>query len=147
YWNAPAESRLRDGWLWSGDIGYQSEDGYLYLCGRADDVINVGGQKVYPTEVEDALRQHDVVADCVCVGASDPKNITGESVVAFVVAREDRRNIPSSRELSAFLMSKLDLFKIPVAYDWVPSIPKNAHGKVERGLLKQQIMNRSQPDA
>ncbi len=142
YWNTPAEPRPPDAWLPSGDMGYRSDDGYLYLCGRVDDVINVGGRKVYPAEVEGALRQHDIVADCVCIGMTDPRKITGESVVAFLVARENSGDLPGLRELTDFLINKLELFKIPVAYEWISAIPRNANGKAERGQLRTQAMSR-----
>ena len=137
YWNDSKQSYLKDGWLRSGDTGCESLDGYLYLCGREDDVINVGGRKVYPKEVEDALRRHQGVADCVCVGIRDLDNITGCRIKALVMAKARREILPSFRELSEFLVGKLDSYKIPIAYEWVSSIPKNASGKVQRHLMKE----------
>ena len=136
YWNETTQSHLKGGFLRSGDTGFKAKDGYLYLCGREDDMINVGGRKVYPAEVEDALRQHEFVADCVCVGIPDSNSITGDSIKAFLIPKPGRESLPSFQELSEFLWEKLDSYKIPTDYDWVSSIPKNASGKIERRLMK-----------
>jgi long-chain acyl-CoA synthetase len=136
YWNVPTEGRFRDGWLLSGDIGYRSEDGYLYLEGRQDDVINVGGWKVFPTEVEAALRQHEAVAECVCIGVPDPHGITGDGIHAFLQAREGLAVLPEWQGLRDFLVGKIEFHKVPAVFEWVSSIPRNVTGKVQRHLMK-----------
>ena len=137
YWGAAAGERLRGAWLYTGDLGYRDEDGYLYLCGREDDVINIGGRKVHPAEIEQALLGHEQIADAVCVAT--PDSLTGEAVRAFLVAKRGQTELPSAEALADFLRARLEQHKIPVAFEWVGSIPRNASGKVERrtvaGLL------------
>lgn len=129
YWMAGSE-RLQGKWLRTGDLGYRDEDGYLYLCGREDDVINIGGRKVHPTEIEQALLGHERIGDAVCVGTPDP--ITGEAVRALLVAKPGHLELPSAEALADFLRARLEQYKIPGAFEWVPSIPRNPSGKVER---------------
>lgn len=137
YWAADAGARIQGTLLYSGDLGYRDEDGYLYLSGRADDVINIGGRKVHPTEIEEALLRHQQIGDAVCVGLPDP--LTGEAVGAFLVAKRGPGELPSAEALADFLGATLEQYKIPIAFQWVASIPRNASGKVERkavaGLL------------
>jgi len=131
YWNRSG-AEPRDGWLRSGDLGYRAADGYLYLRGREDELINVGGRKVHPAEVEEVLRRHPSVAECACVGAPDPLGITGESVKAFVVAAGTP---PDAAELVEFLSGKLEPYKMPVAFEWIAALPRNEAGKVSRKKL------------
>jgi acyl-CoA synthetase (AMP-forming)/AMP-acid ligase II len=95
-------------------------------------VINVGGRKVYPAEVEQALLGHECIEDAVCIGTRDPEEVTGERVRAFLVARRDRGAQPSPSELADFLTGRLEEYQIPVAFEWVDSIPRNDAGKIER---------------
>lgn len=130
YWMADAGERLQGTWLGTGDLGYRDEDGYLYLCGREDDVINIGGRKVHPTEIEQALLGHERIGDAICVGIPHP--LTGEAVRALLVAKAGHIELPSAEALGEFLRGRLEQYKIPVAFEWVSSIPRNASGKVER---------------
>jgi acyl-coenzyme A synthetase/AMP-(fatty) acid ligase len=116
--------------LYSGDLGYRDEEGYFHLCGREDDVINIGGRKVHPAEIEQALLGHEQIGDAVCVGT--PDELTGEAVRAFLVAKRDHGELPSAEALANFLRGRLEPYKIPVAFEWGSSIPRNASGKVER---------------
>ena len=85
YWNRPEETAaaIRDGWFYSGDIGQTDEHGYFYIVDRLKDMISVGGQKVFPAEVERVLLDHAAVAEAAVVGFAD--ELMGEKVVAFVV--------------------------------------------------------------
>ena len=87
YWNNPeAKAKsLRDGWLWTGDVGAFDEEGFLTLKDRSKDMIISGGSNIYPREIEDVLNLHPAVAECAVVGRPHPE--WGEEVVAFVVAR------------------------------------------------------------
>jgi long-chain acyl-CoA synthetase len=137
YWEADAGARMQGRLLYAGDLGYRDEDGYLYLCGREDDLINVGGRKVHPAEIEEALLRHHQVGDAVCVGIPDP--LTGEAVCAVLVAKRGQTERPTAEALGDFLRARLEQYKIPIAFEWVAAIPRNASGKVERkavaGLL------------
>jgi acyl-CoA synthetase (AMP-forming)/AMP-acid ligase II len=126
---------LRDGWLYTGDLGHQDTDGYLFLTGRSKDVIITGGENVSPTEVEDVLRLHPDIADVAVIGTPHPK--WGEQVTAVVVARDGR---PINREqLAAFAGERLAGFKKPRRIEFVTALPRNAANKVQTHLLKQQF--------
>src|SRR5205807_9555259 len=83
----PRPARSADGWLATGDVGNLDERGFVFLTGRADDVINCGGEKIYPREIEDVLRTHPAVTQAVVVGRRD--DVLGECPVAYVTARDD----------------------------------------------------------
>lgn len=119
----------------TGDTGYMSKEGYLYLMGREKELINVGGKKVSPMEVEDTICALGV-GDCVCVGVQDEKGLLGEVVKAFIL--KDSTNL-TFEEIDALLSSRLELYKRPVAYDWIDQIPTTSSGKKQRIKLKENI--------
>lgn len=129
----------RDGWLDTGDLGYIDEDGYLFLVGRADDVINRGGEKIYPREVEDVILEEPGVAAVVVVGWDH--EVLGRVPVAYLVA--DGVEGPSDRwaaeELVAALQKRcaqnLSRPKRPVAFHVVERLPQGATGKVQRRAI------------
>jgi long-chain acyl-CoA synthetase len=136
YWNQPelTSQVLQDGWLRSGDWGYQDRDGYLYLLGRRQDLINVGGLKVSPEEIEHFLNQYPGIIESACVGVPDPQGITGECVKAFIVSRAD----VAQKELVAWLRGHLEEYKIPRLVERVSRIVKTPSGKVQRYLLREK---------
>ena len=111
YWKQPELTRqvLRDGWLYTGDRGWRDADGYYHLSGRQSDVVNIGGRKVSPEEVEDILNVHPAVVESACAGIPDPQGITGECLKAFVVLRSDVRD----EQLIDWLRQRLEEYKIP----------------------------------
>ena len=136
YWNRPdADARaLRDGWYFTGDMGYLDADGELYVAGRVDDMIISGGENIHPIEVEEALARHPQVRDVAVVGEPDER--WGERVVAFVT--------PASPGLTAEVLdrycretSRLASFKRPRRFVFVAEIPKTASGKILRRLLRE----------
>jgi len=135
YWNRPdADARaLRDGWYFTGDMGWVDADGDLWVAGRVDDMIISGGENIHPVEVEDALARHPRVRDVAVVGEPDEK--WGERVVAFVVAREPGL---TPEALDAYCRESGDLaaFKRPRRFVFVSEIPKTASGKILRRLLR-----------
>jgi long-chain acyl-CoA synthetase len=100
-------------------------------------MINVGGLKVSPLEVENILNHHTDINDCACIGIPDPMGITGETVKVFMVSKEITVNLPSASDLKSFLNGKLEPYKIPTEYEWIKSIPKTSSGKIQRILLKK----------
>jgi acyl-coenzyme A synthetase/AMP-(fatty) acid ligase len=118
----------------SPDHGRIDEDGYLYLQGRVDEVINSGGEKVSPDEVEAALRGHPDVADCAVVSADDPDGVLGQIVVAVVVPAAGGRL--DAADLARFCAGRLEAHKVPRAFRVVASLPRTALGKVDRGRLR-----------
>ena len=133
YWNAPEATGqvLREGWLHTGDAGYRSADGYLFITDRLKDVIVTGGENVYSREVEDALCCHPGVREAVVVGV--PSTRWGESVHAEVVPTPGAELDPD--EVIAHCRSRLAGYKTPKSVAVVDELPKNASGKI----LKREI--------
>lgn len=115
----------------TGDIAYKSTDGYIYLIGRDKEFINVGGKKVSPMEVEEAVCAVGV-GDCICVSMKDPDGIMGELVMCFVLRNSTALTF---EQIAGRLQEKLEPFKRPVKYEWIDEIPKTASGKKQRIIL------------
>lgn len=133
YWNNPAATRetVRDGWLYTGDMGSLDARGYLTLRDRSKDVVISGGSNIYPREVEEALLEHAEVTQAAVVGAPDPE--WGEVVVAFVVG-----TAPEAA-LDAHLLERIARFKRPKRYLFVEDLPKNSYGKVLKRELRARL--------
>jgi len=117
----------------TGDWGYKDEQGYIFLKSRKKELINVGGKKVSPIEVEEVLMKIDGISDCACVGVPDPDGILGDVVKAFVVKASDTEI--TFEEISQQIQGKLEGYKLPVLYQWIDEIPKTQNGKIQRFLL------------
>jgi amino acid adenylation domain-containing protein len=128
---AATNAAFRDGWFRTGDLGYLDEDGYLFIVGRMKDVINRGGQKIAPAEVEEALLTHPGVLEAAVF--SVPHRQLGEDVAAVVVLRPDAKVTAS--QLRKFTNERLARFKIPHMIKVVREIPKGASGKIRRSGL------------
>ncbi|MFE0591932.1 long-chain-fatty-acid--CoA ligase, partial [Micromonospora echinospora] len=137
YWGMPeaTSATLVDGWIHTGDAGYLDEDGYLYICDRIKDMIIVAGEKIYPTEVENALVQHPAVAETAVVGVPDDR--FGEAVHAFVALDPGAQATP--RDLVTFLKGRIATFKIPVRFTFLERIPRNPSGKILRRELRERF--------
>ncbi|MDI1283427.1 MAG: AMP-binding protein [Reyranella sp.] len=137
YWNNPeATARsLRDGWLWTGDVGAFDEEGFLTLKDRSKDMIISGGSNIYPREIEDVLNLHPGVAECSVVGRPHPE--WGEDVVAFVVARPGASVTPA--ELDRLCLDNIARFKRPKDYKFVDALPKNNYGKILKTELRSKL--------
>lgn len=137
YWNNPeATARsLRDGWLWTGDVGAFDEEGLLTLKDRSKDMIISGGSNIYPREIEDVLNLHPAVAECSVVGRPHPE--WGEEVVAFVVARDG--SSPAPGELDQLCLDNIARFKRPKDYRFVEALPKNNYGKILKTELRKLL--------
>jgi len=135
YWNLPEETAkaIKDGWFYTGDLGYVDEDGYFYITGRKKDIIIRGGENVSPVEVEEVLLQHPAVAEAAVVGIPDA--VYGEEIKAFVVIKPGKR--VSEEELIAFCKDRLPTFKSPKKVQFMKSLPRNILGKVLRAELRQ----------
>jgi long-chain acyl-CoA synthetase len=135
YWNAPdvTAETIRDGWLYTGDMGRVDEDGYLTILDRKKDLIIRGGFNVFPRDVEEALVEHPAVATACVVGRAD--DVHGEEVVAFVTLRA-----PSNvDELLAFGKERLGGYKYPREIHVLNSLPLTPVGKVDRKALREQL--------
>ncbi|MBU4529018.1 MAG: AMP-binding protein [Hoeflea sp.] len=137
YWNNPdaTAQAIRDGWLWTGDMGSLDEDGYLTLRDRSKDVIISGGTNIYPREVEEALLTHPGVAEVSVIGR--PSAEWGEEVVAVVVLAGSET--PSASELDAHCRTQIASFKRPKAYVFETELPKNNYGKVLKTELRTRF--------
>ncbi|EZP76400.1 AMP-dependent synthetase and ligase [Parageobacillus genomosp. 1] len=137
YWNQPHETEnvLRDGWLYTGDVGYMDERGYFYIVDRKKDMIIASGYNIYPREVEEVLYQHPKVQEAVVVGV--PDEYRGETVKAFVVLKQGEQC--TEEELDQFMRSRLAAYKVPRMYEFRAELPKTAVGKIlRRALLEEE---------
>jgi long-chain acyl-CoA synthetase len=142
YWNQQAETDavLEDGWFLTGDIAKMDEDGYFYIVDRKKDMINVGGFKVYPREVEDVLFEHPDIKEAGVVGISD--EFSGEAVKAFVVLKDPSKSLAEQGVLD-FCKSRLAKYKVPKKVEFVDELPKTLIGKVLRRKLRELTPERS----
>jgi long-chain acyl-CoA synthetase len=145
YHNDPAktaESRNRHGWTSLGDIGYQDDDGYLYLTDRKSFMIISGGVNIYPQEIENLLVVHPKVADAAVIGAPDPD--MGERVVAIVqpldlsVCDSAKAAAALADELTAYLAGQLSRVKMPRQIDFRTELPRELTGKLYKRLLRDE---------
>jgi O-succinylbenzoic acid--CoA ligase len=138
YFNSPQATRavLRDGWLYTGDIGYLDEEGDLWLVQRRSDLIVSGGENIFPAEVEAVLRRHPAVAEVCVVGLPDPE--WGQRVAALVVAQPGEA--PAVEELLAFSRQSLAGYKLPRLIRFVDQLPQTASAKIERKRVQQILM-------
>jgi acyl-CoA synthetase (AMP-forming)/AMP-acid ligase II len=139
YVGGRAPERFHDGWLDSGDLGHQDADGNLFLVGRSDDVINRGGQLVYPREIEEVLLGHDTVLDAIVVGR--PDEILGAVPVAYVIAGEGATEDSLLAELDQRCREQLSRYKRPVTVTLVDDLPRAATGKIRRSEVRAAAMS------
>ena len=141
YWNDPefTGATLKNGYFYTGDLGFFDESGRLYLSGRQSELINVGGLKVAPGDIDAALSRHPAVYECACLGVPDPNNLTGQAIKAFLVCQPVVATRPSDAELVMFLREKVQAHEIPTVFEWVEEIPKSGSGKVQRQMLKTSV--------
>jgi acyl-CoA synthetase (AMP-forming)/AMP-acid ligase II len=118
-----------NGWFRTGDQGFLDEDGYLSLTGRLKELINRGGEKIGPREIDEVLLSHPAVAEAVCFGV--PHSAWGEEVEAAVVLRESA----SEADILAFCKERLADFKRPKKIHITEAIPRTATGKIQRGAV------------
>jgi long-chain acyl-CoA synthetase len=123
-----------EGWFRSGDVAYMDDDGYAYIVDRKKDMINVGGEKVFPSEVEDMMLVHPQIKDVVIIGIAD--ELKGEVPKAFIQLKEGETT--TAEEVRAFCKSRMAPYKVPVAVEFIDEIPRSAAGKALRRLLRER---------
>jgi acyl-CoA synthetase (AMP-forming)/AMP-acid ligase II len=123
-----------EGWLRTGDMGWMDEEGYVYLAGRADDMIIRGGENISPEEVEEVLRSHPKIEDAAVIGIPDPE--WGQDPRAIVVLKQ--REVATPEEVMEHCRSKLAGFKRPRSVIFIDTLPRSAMGKVLRKKLREQ---------
>ena len=136
YWGQEDATRetIRDGWLYTGDLGYVDEDGYVFLAGRAKDFIKRGGEMISPEEVERTLAAHPGVDEAAIIGVPDP--VWGERVRAIVVTKQSGE--VEETELIEYCRQRLASFKKPESVVFIDELPRNALGKVLKRILQER---------
>ena len=135
YWNEPelTAQTVIDGVIYMSDLGYIDSEGYLYLTGRRDDVINIGGLKVAPTEVEDIALRFPSIAECACTSVEEVG--MGRTLKLLVVLKDGCTL--DEMALTSYLETELEAYKIPKLFEVVKEIPKTFNGKIDRKKLKR----------
>ena len=125
---------FREGWFLSNDMGYIGAEGFLYVLGRKDDIINIGGYKVYPSEIEVAALKIEGVSDCVCFSVND--DITGQAAKLLINKSSgcDKTIVDIKKQLALFL----DSYKIPRRIEFTDRIERTSNGKLDRKFYKNQ---------
>ena len=136
YWNRPEETAqtLKEGWLYTGDLGYMDENGYFYIVDRKKDMIIAGGFNIYPREIEEVLYEHPAVQEAVVAGVPDPYR--GETVKAYIVLKQGMK--VTEKELDEYCRKHLAAYKVPRLYDFRDELPKTTVGKILRRQLVEE---------
>lgn len=148
YWQLPektAEAFSADGFFRTGDLGSESEDGYVTITGRAKDMIISGGYNVYPIEIESVLNTHDAVSEAAVIGV--PHADFGEAVTAIVTLRPGAPHPVTGEELIAWVRARLANYKVPKFVAIVDQLPRNAMGKMQKNTLRETYAHLGQSAA
>jgi len=139
YWQDAELTRatFQDGWVRTGDLAHIDRDGFIYLHGRKDDMVNVGGTKIAPEEIETVLAEHPAVSEAACIGVPDPRQVTGQVLRAYLVRAAGQAKA-ADEALSKWVASRLGPRKVPAEYRWVESLPRTASGKLVRKSLREE---------
>jgi long-chain acyl-CoA synthetase len=142
YWRKPEETAtgIRDGWLHTGDLAIQDDNGWIYVLDRTKDIINTSGYKVWPREVEDVLYEHAAIREACVVGVAD--EYRGEAVHAVIATRAGAAGT-TPEEIIAFCRSRLAAYKCPRGVTFVDEIPKTMSGKLLRRELRRVLSEAS----
>ncbi|RDW21628.1 long-chain-fatty-acid--CoA ligase [Oceanobacillus chungangensis] len=143
YWNNPEETEnvLKNGWLYTGDLGYMNEEGYFFLVDRKKDMIIAGGYNIYPREIEEVLYEHGAIQEAVIVGIPDAYR--GETVKAFIVLKSGYT--VDEEDLNSYCRKHLAAYKVPKIYEFRDELPKTAIGKILRRKLIDEAQEMSTP--
>jgi long-chain acyl-CoA synthetase len=138
YWQKPEETKfaIRDGWLYTGDVGKMDEDGWFYVVDRKKDLIVASGYKIWPRDVEDVIYQHPAVKETAVVGVPDPYR--GETAKAFVALKDDMADTVTAEEIISFCKRRMAAYKYPRQVEFVTEIPKTLTGKFLRRRLREK---------
>jgi len=133
YWRKPEETKetIQNGWLFTGDLGYFDENGYIYIADRKKDMIITGGENVYPVEVENVLYRYPAIKEVAVIGIPDPHWV--ERVHALIVLKENVQ--ATAEEIITFCKDNIAHYKAPKSVEFVKDLPKNPQGKI----LKKEI--------
>jgi long-chain acyl-CoA synthetase len=138
YWQQPEETikNIRNGWLYTGDVGKMDDNGWFYVVDRKKDLIIASGYKVWPRDVEDVIYQHPAVRETAVVGV--PDSYRGETVKAYVALKAGEENSIKPGDIISFCKERLAAYKYPREVEIVSEIPKTLTGKILRRMLRQK---------
>ena len=136
YWNNPEETakQLRDGWVYSGDLAYMDEDGFVFLVDRSKDLVIAGGYNIYPVEIDGVIAGHPKVFDVMCVGI--PHEYRGETLKAFIVPKPGETL--TEEEINTFCRENLAPYKVPKMIEFRTEVPRTPTGKALRRILRDE---------
>jgi acyl-CoA synthetase (AMP-forming)/AMP-acid ligase II len=136
YWRNPdaSEKAVKNGWLYTGDMGFYDERGFIYIADRKKDMIVTGGENVYPKEVEEVLYRHPAVMEAAVVGIPDDYWV--ERVQAIIVLKEGQQ--ATAEEIIDFCKKHIAHYKSPKGVDFVNTLPKNPQGKILKKEIRKQ---------
>lgn len=138
YYRDPETTKeaLENGNIYTNDLGYIGEDGLVYLLGRKGEVINMGGLKIAPTEIEEVVMTHEKIKECACIPI--PDEFAGEAPKLYVVMNEGYEF--DQKEIAKFMLEKLEAFKVPKVFEEIDELPRTFNGKIQRKKLKELNM-------
>ncbi len=138
YWNKTEETKevLRDGWLYTGDIGLMDEEGYIKILGRKRELIKCSGYSVFPAEVENLLYRHPAVREAAVIGVPDPYR--GESPKAFIVLKSEYKGRIKEEDIVQWCRENMAAYKRPRLVEFRDEIPKSGAGKILRRILSEE---------
>ena len=142
YYKMPEETAktIRDGWLYTGDIGTMDEEGYFYIVDRKKDMIIAGGFNIYPRDIDEVLFEHPKILEACAIGI--PDSYRGETVKAFVVLKEGQQM--TEDEVKQYCAEKLAKYKVPTQVEFIESLPKSGVGKILRKELRAMELAKMQ---
>jgi len=130
------EASFRDGWFYTGDLGYFDEEGFLFVAGRKKDMVKSGGISIYPLEIESVIYSHPDILEAAVIGMPDPE--WGEAVKAIVVLKPGAKM--SDEALIGFCKERLAGYKVPKSVEFRASLPHTEIGKLNKLKLKEMII-------
>jgi long-chain acyl-CoA synthetase len=144
YYKMPDETAktLRDGWLYTGDIGKMDENGYFYIVDRKKDMIIAGGYNIYPRDIDEVLFEHPKVMEACAIGV--PDKYRGETVKVFVVLKPGETM--TEQEVIDYCKTKLAAYKVPKMVEFIDSLPKSNVGKILRKELRKMELEKMQKE-
>lgn len=136
YWEDQEETdkTIKGGWLYTGDLGYQDEDGYVYIVGRNKEMIKTGAHRIAPREIEEKIVELPGITEVAIIGVTD--RVMGQVIKAFVVRSSGEDQQIEPRDIMRYCKQNLAMYKIPKHIEFVEDLPKTASGKVRKHLLK-----------
>ena len=137
YYNNPEATKeaIKDGWLYTGDMGMKDRDGYVFIQDRKKDLIIINGMNLYPREVEELLYKHTAVADCAVIGGTD--KIHGEISVAVIKLKDNMK--ADEHEIRRYCKEHLANYKVPHRVEFWPELPRNETGKILKREIKKAM--------